>query len=54
MLKTVLLATVAALAVLLIYAATRPNTFRVERSERIQAAPDKIFALINNLHGSRY
>ena len=51
MLKNVFLVIVAALALLLVYAATRPNTFRVERSERIQAAPDKLFPLINDLHG---
>ena len=50
MLKTILVTALAALVVLLIYAATRPDTFRVERSERIKAQPDKIFALINDLH----
>lgn len=35
---------------LLAYAATRPDTFRVQRSTAIKAAPDKIFALINDLH----
>jgi hypothetical protein len=50
MLKTILLAAVAALALLLIYAATRPDSFRVERSTRIQAQPDAVFALINDLH----
>lgn len=38
------------LAALLGYAATRPNTFRVQRSTDIHAAPEKIFALINDLH----
>ena len=47
MLKTILIAAVAALALLLIYAATRPDSFRVERSTRINAQPDKVFALIN-------
>ena len=51
MLKTILIAVVAALALLLIYAATRPDSFRVERSTRINAQPDKVFALINDLHG---
>ena len=50
MLKTILLTALAALALLLIYAATRPDTFRVERSERIKASPAKIFALINDMH----
>lgn len=35
---------------LMIYAATRPDTFRVQRSAAIKASPDKIFALINDLH----
>ena len=51
MLKTILFTALAALVLLLIYAATRPDTFRVERSERIKAQPEKIFALINDLHG---
>ena len=29
---------------------SRPNTFRVERSLRINAAPEKIFTLIENFH----
>lgn len=32
------------------YAATRPDTFRVERSITIKAAPEKIFALLNDFH----
>lgn len=43
----------AALAVvvvgILIYAATRPDTFRVQRTATIKAPPEKIFALINDL-----
>ena len=41
---------VAALA----YAATRPDTFRVQRSTSIKAAPEKIFPLVSDLrsHGS--
>ena len=35
---------------LLIYAATRPDRFRIERSAAIKAPPDKIFALINDFH----
>jgi uncharacterized protein YndB with AHSA1/START domain len=50
MLKTLSLAAVAAIALLLIYAATRPDTFRVERSASIKAPPERIFALINDLH----
>src|SRR5260221_14610912 len=36
---------------ILIYAATKPDTFRVQRSASIKAPPDKIFAMINDLHG---
>lgn len=37
-----------AIAVVLIYATTRPDTFRVARSIAIKAPPDKIFPLIND------
>lgn len=50
MLKTLLLIVLAAIALVLAYAATRPDTFRVERSARIQAPPERIFPLINDLH----
>src|SRR5215470_14369321 len=36
---------------LLVYAATFPDTFQVQRMQRINASPEKIFPLINNLHG---
>ena len=36
---------------LLGYAATRPDTFRIERSATIQAPPEKVFALIDDFHG---
>jgi len=35
---------------LLVYAATFPDTFQVQRTQRISASPDKIFPLINILH----
>ena len=38
-------------AAVLIYAATKPDDFRVQRSLPIKAPPEKIFALINDLHG---
>jgi uncharacterized protein YndB with AHSA1/START domain len=38
------------IAVVLAYAATKPSTFRIQRSVTIQAAPEKIFALINDFH----
>jgi len=34
--------------VLLSFAATRPNTFQVKRTQSIQAPPDRIFALIED------
>jgi uncharacterized protein YndB with AHSA1/START domain len=33
---------------LLVFAATKPDTFRVQRSTSIKAPPEKIFALIND------
>jgi carbon monoxide dehydrogenase subunit G len=38
------------IAVVLAYAAARPDRFQVQRSTRIQASPEKIFPLINDLH----
>lgn len=35
---------------ILIYAATRPDNFRIERSTSIKAPPEKIFPLINSFH----
>ncbi|QQC66527.1 SRPBCC family protein [Paraburkholderia ginsengisoli] len=40
----------AAAALLLAYAATRPDSFRIERSVRIQAPPERVYALIDDLH----
>jgi hypothetical protein len=34
----------------LAFAATKPKTFHLRRSMAIKAAPDKVFALINDLH----
>jgi len=50
MLTTIMIVTGAAIAALLGYAATKPNTFRVQRSASINAPPDKVFAFINDLH----
>lgn len=49
MLKTILLTVVAVIAALLIYAALKPDTFRLARSTTIAAPPDKVFVLINDL-----
>jgi hypothetical protein len=38
------------IAVLLIFAASRPDTFRVQRSVTIYAAREKVFCFVNDLH----
>jgi hypothetical protein len=48
MLVTIVIAAAVVLAVLLGYAATRPETFRVSRRESIETAPDRIFPLIED------
>jgi uncharacterized protein YndB with AHSA1/START domain len=50
MLKTVALLVVVLLAVLLAYAATRPDSFVVRRTTSIKASPEKLFPLINDYH----
>ncbi len=50
MLKFILIAVVVLLVLILIYAATRPDSFHVERSINIKAAPEKIFAILNDFH----
>jgi len=39
---------IVALVVMLIYASTRPDTFRLERSASVNAPPEKVFPLIND------
>ena len=39
-----------AIVAILIFAATRPNTFHIERSIVINSSPEKVFALIDDLH----
>jgi len=48
MFKTIAIIVVALIAAVLVYASTKPDTFRVERSASIKAPPEKIFALIND------
>jgi uncharacterized protein YndB with AHSA1/START domain len=48
-LKIVGLVVLAAVVILLIYAATRPNQFRIVRQVTIKAAPDAIFPRISDL-----
>lgn len=50
MLITVLIFLAALFGAVLIYAATRPDTFRIERSIQIKASPEVVFSLINNFH----
>jgi len=48
MLKTLVLIVIAVLVGLCAYASTRPDIFKVERSTRIQAPPERVFALIQD------
>jgi uncharacterized protein YndB with AHSA1/START domain len=50
MLKKILIAAAAALAVLLLAVATRPATFRVERSLVVKAPPDKVYGELADFH----
>lgn len=49
MLNTILSLIAVALAAILAYAATKPDTFRVQRSAHIKAAPETIFPHIDTL-----
>jgi uncharacterized protein YndB with AHSA1/START domain len=49
MIKLAAIVLVVLIGGLLIYVATRPDAFRVERSAAIKAPPEKIFAFINDL-----
>ena len=50
MLKIIAIVIVVLIAVLLGLAATKPDTFSVQRATTITAPPDKVFALINAFH----
>jgi uncharacterized protein YndB with AHSA1/START domain len=50
MIKTIAIVLGLLIAALLIYAATKPDSFRIERTTTIKAPPEKIFALINDFH----
>ena len=47
------LVVVVLLVALLVFAATKPETFRVQRATSIKAPPEKLFALINDFHSWR-
>lgn len=49
MITTIAIVVVLIVAIL-VFAATKPDTFRVQRSASINAPSEKIFALINDLH----
>lgn len=48
MIKIIAIAVVVLVAALLVYAATKPDTFRVERTATIKATPEKIFPFLND------
>lgn len=48
MFKIIVITAVVLVVAVLIFAATRPDTFRVQRTANIKAPPEKIFALIND------
>jgi Polyketide cyclase / dehydrase and lipid transport len=50
MLKIILYVLCLAIVLLLLYAATRPDSFRIERTILIKASADKIFPFFNNFH----
>jgi hypothetical protein len=50
MITIVLIAVAVVLAAALAYAASKPDTFSVQRSVMIDAPPERIFPLIDDLH----
>lgn len=50
MLKIIAIVIVVAVVAVLGFAATRPDTFRVQREIDIKAPPEKVFALIDDFH----
>lgn len=48
MLRKILLALASALVVFVVFVATRPDTFHLERSTRVDAPPDVVFAQVND------
>jgi hypothetical protein len=48
MFKIIVIAIIVVIAAILVLAATRPDTFRVERSAQISAPPQKILALLTS------
>src|SRR6266699_3112239 len=50
MFKMIAMVVVVLIAAILVYAATKPDEFRVQRTTSIKAPPEKVFALINDFH----
>ena len=50
MLKKIAIAAALVIAAVLGYAATKPDTFRIQRSATIQAPPEKIIAILDDFH----
>ena len=50
MAKTILIVVVIAIAAVLLGVAFSPDSFRIERSTTINASPEKVFALIEDMH----
>lgn len=50
MLRIVVIIVILAIIMVLIFAATKPNKFRIERSIHIKASPEKIFPFIIDFH----
>ncbi|MGH8768559.1 MAG: SRPBCC family protein [Burkholderiales bacterium] len=50
MLKIIAMVIAALIASVLVFAATKPDTFRVQRAASIKAPPEKVFALINDFN----
>jgi hypothetical protein len=48
--KISIIAVIVVIGAIVIIAATRPATFRVERSTRISAPPERIFHYVNDFH----
>ncbi len=49
MLKTIVIIAVLAIAAVLVYAGTKPDSFGVQRAATIKAPPEKVYALVNDL-----
>ncbi len=49
MIKTIAIVVLAAIGLLLAFAAAQPDTFKVQRSANIKAPPEKLYGLINDM-----